>query len=248
MAKKKLKFDTSSEPIGVVRDLGNRKKLTPHDVCSIRPQSNNQQKFIDAYLSDAPLISVTGPAGCGKTFLAMGMALLDVLDDSTAYDKVVMIRSAVETRKQGFLPGDQSDKDAPYETPYVQVCHALFPRLNDGYAHLKTLGHLSFHTTGHFRGQNLDRSIILIDESENLDWGELYTLISRTGRDTRIILMGDHKQNDLYRYRETSGLPRLQNVMRNMPQKMIATVEFGFDDIVRSELTKSFIIADYNTD
>ncbi len=248
MAKKKPKFDTRNESSAVVREIGNRKRFHPKDLCNLQPYPGNQEHFFDLYRAGKPIISMVGPAGTGKSFLALYAALGDVFDDSTEYDKVIIIRSAVETRKQGFIPGDQDEKNAPYETPYIGAASKMIPAYNDAYAHLKSLGYLEFHTTGYLRGDTFDRSIILVDEIQNMDYDELATVITRCGEHSRIMLMGDHKQCDLGRFRQESGFDKLQRVFRNMDESMIGMVVFELEDIVRSGLVREFLIADYKTE
>lgn len=248
MGKKKMKFDTRNETDAVVHELGNRKRFHPKDLCNLTPYPGNQEHFFDLYYSGKPIISMTGPAGTGKSFLSLYAALSEVLDESTEYDKVVVIRSAVETRKAGFLPGTQEEKNAPYEKPYANIIKNILPSFNDGYEHLKSLRYLEFHTTAHLRGNTFDRSIILVDEIQNMDYEELSTVITRCGVYSRIVLMGDLKQCDLYRFKQESGFDKLQRVFRKMDETTIGIVRFEIGDIVRSGLVRDFLIADYHTE
>lgn len=248
MGKKYNKFDTRNESDAVVHDLGNRKKFHPKDLCNLTPQTGNQEHFFDLFYTGKPIISMIGPAGTGKSFLSLYAALTEVLDEATEYDKVVIIRSAVETRKQGFLPGTQDEKDAPFERPYIDAVSKILPAFNDGYKHLKSLGYLEFETTAHLRGNTFDRTIILVDEIQNMDYEELSTVITRCGEYSRIVLMGDIKQNDLARFKQDSGFDKLQRVFRNMEERMIGKVRFEIADVVRSGLVREFLIADYHTE
>lgn len=246
MGKPKQKFNTAEERDEVVRDLGKRKKFHLHDMCSFRAKSSNQQKFVDMYHEGRELISLTGLPGTGKTFMAMYMAFTDVLESGSGYDKVVVIRSAVESRKQGYLPGEldgPNSKNAPFEIPFRQVCKEIFPKYTNAYDHLKSLGTLEFHTTGWLRGQTFKNAVVLLDENQNLDWDELYTVITRLGENSKIVMMGDEGQDDLKRQRQTSGLAQLRKVMSKMNPETCGEVEFGIEDIQRSGLIKEFIIA-----
>ena len=248
MGNKRKKFDTRNESDAVVHELGNRKKFHPKDLCNLTPYPGNQEYFFDLFYTGKPIISMTGPAGTGKSFLSLYAALGEVFDESTEYDKVILIRSAVETRKAGFLPGTQEEKNAPYESPYVDAVSKILPAFNDGYDHLKSLGYLEFHTTAHLRGNTFDRSIILVDEIQNMDYEELSTVITRCGENSRILLMGDLKQCDLSRFKQESGFDKLQRVFRKMDETMIGLVRFELGDIVRSGLVREFLIADYHTE
>jgi len=246
-AKQRNKFNTKREPDSVVHDIGKRKKFTPHDLCSLTPSSLNQSNFLRLFYDDTPLITATGPSGTGKTMVALYAALSLVLDESTEFDKIILIRSAVESRAQGFIKGDLNEKNAPYETPYIQSVKKILPAFNDGYEHLKALGYLEFATTGFLRGQTFDRCIVICDEMQNCDYDELATIITRIGDHSRIILLGDRKQCDLQRKREKSGFDRLYTVMEKMPASMVGKIEYTLDDITRSGLVKEFLIADYGT-
>lgn len=248
MAKRKPKLDTKHESQEASESIGKRKKFTKHDLCNLQPSNLNQEAFLRLVFDEVPLITATGPAGTGKTFLAIYAALGLVLDESTPYDKIILIRSAVEARQQGFVKGDLEDKNAPYEPGYHQITQKLMPAFKEGYKHLKDLGYLEFHTTGYLRSQTFDRSIIICDEMQNCDYDELSTILTRVGDYSRIIFVGDSKQDDLKRKRgETSGFERFQRVVSKMPDHMHGNVTYTLDDIVRSGLVREFLIADYHT-
>ena len=244
MAKPKQKFDTSGEnDHEKIRSIGNRKKFHPHDLISISPLTENQKEFFYAYNSNVPMILQSGCAGTGKTFLALYSALHQVFDPSTPYEKVCIFRSAVDSRKIGFLPGSEDDKGSAYETPYQQIAADVM-KFNNPYPMLKSLGYLEFHLTSHKRGTTFDNTIFLLDEIQNFDSGELMTILTRCGENSRIILCGDSKQNDLERYREKSSFGYLQKLINNMPYDSTAIIKYTVDDVVRSGLVKDILIAD----
>lgn len=247
-AKRQNKFDTSAEPEHVVRDLGNRKKLHPHDLCSLQPKSLNQERFLTHYYDGIPIIQALGKPGVGKSMLSLYCAFSQVLDPATPFQRVIIIRSAVQSREQGHLPGDLDSKSQPYEAAYQGLAKEIFPKFNDPYLHLKTLGYLEFHSTSFLRSVTFDDAIIICSEAQNFDFEELYTCISRAGSNSRIIIEGDTGQADLQRKREKSGLPDLERVLGKMPASMSAKIEYTADDIVRSELVKQFIIACHGED
>lgn len=247
MAKRK-KLDTKHESDVIAHDFGKRKKFHPHDLCNLTPASLNQERFLQHFYDDIPMITAQGPAGTGKTFLALYAALSLVLDESTKYDKIVIIRSAVETRSQGFVKGSQEEKNAPYERPYIQSIEKILPAFKDGYSHLKALGYLEFETTAFLRGQTLDNYIVICDEMQNCDYDELSTIITRVGDESRIVLLGNDKQCDLHRKREKSGLGKLNLIMDKMPSDLVGTVEYNLEDIQRGgRLVREFLRADYQT-
>ena len=243
------KFDTQGENDSIVRDIGTRKKFTPHDLVSIQPKTYNQKRFIESFFNNVPILAGIGCPGVGKSFLSLYCALSDVLDESTPHDRIVLIRSSVQGRNIGFLPGTIEEKDEVYEMPYHSIVRELMPSFQDGYDHLKALGYLEFHNTSFLRSATFDRSIIIVSEAQNLDYAELSTCITRAGIHSKVIIEGDSSnlQNDLSRQREKSGLDRFVRVLENMDSNLYDTVRFDHNDIVRSPLVKAFIIADMNT-
>ena len=224
-----------------------KKKFTTHDLKSVQPMNDTQASFIDAYFEGTPVILTKGPAGTAKTFLSLYCALYDAFDDTLPeIDKVVVIRSAVEVRKQGWLPGEQSLKDAPYEVPYEFICNELMPEYKNAYEHLKALGYLEFQTTAYLRGITFHRSVVILDEIENSDYDEISTVITRLGDFSRFIGCGDMRQNDLSRHREQSGIDKFERVASKMGEEYSNVIEYKLDDIVRSGVVKQFLIADYH--
>lgn len=244
--RKKQRFDTSNENPSVARQLGIQRKLTVKDMYEIQPMNDNQEKFLDLYKSEVPILVVTGYAGTAKTFLSVRCALVDVLNGQ--YDRLIVIRSAVETRSQGFLPGTQGEKDQPFEEPYEQVCNSLFKTVKTPYQHLKSFGNIEFKTTGNLRGQTFDNAVILVDEVQNMDFNELSTVIERVGINSRIIIAGDNHQIDLDRkHNQKSGFDEMIKVFNRMNGHYVDFVEYGIDDIVRSGIVKEWLTAKYKS-
>jgi phosphate starvation-inducible PhoH-like protein len=243
MGKRKQKFEISpNEPKENIVQLGKRKRFHPQDLVSFAPKTERQKEFLHAYYSETPIIIQTGCAGTGKTLTSLYAAMSDVVNRDSVYERLIIIRSAVEARQQGFLPGSQEEKDEPYEEPYRAILDSIF-KFNECYDNLKSLGYVEFRTTGYLRGVTFDNAIVYIDEVQNMDFKEIETIISRLGVNSKIILSGDTKQNDLWRKRETSGLGKLKRVFDQMPMESVADIEYQIDDIVRSGLVKEFIRA-----
>jgi len=179
-----------------------------------------------------------GVAGTGKSFLALYRALYDVLDKNTIYKKIIILRSAVGSRDIGFLPGDEEEKSAVYQAPYQQLCKDLLGRY-DAYTRLKEQRVLDFMLSSFVRGTTYDRTIIIVDEIQNLSYNELYAIITRVGIDSKILFCGDTRQIDL---RSKKDIDKFMKVLDNMPS--VNRIEFGVDDIVRSDIVKEFIIAE----
>lgn len=217
-----------------------KKHFTIHDLKTIYPKTDNQRYAFESYFSGNNL-ALLGSAGTGKTFIGLYLALTDVLGNDSRYQKVIIVRSAVSSRNIGFLPGSDADKLAVYEEPYYAVCDELF-EYSKSYDNLKKGGYVEFKSTSNLRGTTFNDSIVLVDEVQNLNLGEISTVITRLGRNSKIIFCGDTKQDDLENYRnDLSGLPSFIRILEQM--KEFDIVKFCLDDIVRSKLVKSFLVA-----
>jgi predicted ribonuclease YlaK len=218
-------------------------KLLPinrHHIAKILPKTNNQLKVFEAYSSGLNIV-MAGSAGSGKTFLSLYLALRDVFDASTAYEKVTIVRSTVPTRNQGFLPGDIDEKTQVYELPYKSIVKQLINSsiTGDIYEKLKSQGSIEFISTSYVRGITIDNAVIVVDEFSNLSSHELDSIITRAGENCRIVFAGDTKQSDLMndKYEHVNFLKILQSM------KSFGIVNFGVEDIVRSGLVKEYLIA-----
>lgn len=205
---------------------------------TIKPLTENQQKTFEIYDSDRNLLLIGSP-GTGKSFLSLYLSLDEILEPNSIYKKLIIFRSAVEGRKIGFLPGKASDKMAVYEAPYKKICNDLFGR-GDAYDVLKQKNILEFESTSFLRGHTYNDSVMFIDECQNMSDQELHTIITRYGKNCKIIFAGDTGQIDLISRIETSGLYKFKQILDNMSS--FATVTFNPADIVRDDLVKEYII------
>jgi phosphate starvation-inducible protein PhoH len=196
----------------------------------IEPLTRNQLK---AFESDNHLL-LHGLAGTGKTFISCYLALDDMAKGF--FDKLVIIRSAVPTRDIGFLPGTEKEKSSVYEEPYKDIANELFGR-GDAYGILKQKSLVEFMTTSFIRGITLNYAVIMIDECQNMSFHELDSIITRMGKGCRVIFCGDFRQADL----KQNGMQDFIQVLKRMNE--FDFIEFGVDDIVRSEFVKNYIIA-----
>lgn len=243
---KKVRFDTNGETPEVAQDLGNRKKFHPHDLANITPMNEVQEDFLEAYFRGCELLIADGPAGTAKTFLSLFCALSDVLEPSTPQSQILVVRSAVPSRDQGFLPGDEDEKNAPFEEPYKQIAKEILPAFKNPYDHLKALGYLKFKSTSYLKGITVHDTVVIVDEFSSCTYQELSNLITRIGDHSKIIFAGDLKQSDLNLTREQSGYQQFLHVVEGMRnQDTVAYVQYGLEHIVRSGLVKDFLISDY---
>lgn len=204
----------------------------------ISPLTTNQQRTFDAYDQDKNLI-LHGFAGTGKTFVSLYLALEEVLEPSPIYDKIIIVRSVVPSRDVGFLPGSIKEKTRVYEEPYKEICDDLFGR-GDGYDILKMRGLIHFTTTSFLRGVTFNNAIVIVDELQNMVFGELDTVMTRLGDQSKVIFCGDFRQTDLTLEKEKSGLIHFLNITKRMDK--FDYIEFDKTDIVRSGLVRDYII------
>jgi phosphate starvation-inducible PhoH-like protein len=209
----------------------------------ILPITDNQETVFQKYREDQNLF-LYGCAGTGKTFITLYLALRDVLDPLTHYNKVVLVRSLVSTREIGFLPGDHEDKSALYQIPYKNMVKYMFEMPTDSdfemlWGNLKAQESVTFWSTSFIRGTTLDDAIIIVDESQNLNFHELDSIITRVGEGSKIMFCGDVAQTDLVKTNEKNGILDFMKIIQRMSE--FDSIEFGIDDIVRSGLVKSYI-------
>jgi phosphate starvation-inducible PhoH-like protein/PhoH-like ATPase len=217
------------------------KRVRIDDLLTFQPITDNQTLTYDAYKNHKHLL-LHGIAGTGKTFLSLYLALEDVLDPSTVYDDVFIVRSVVSTRDIGFLPGDEQEKVSIYEAPYRSICRELFG-LKDSYDSLKQQNNVKFMSTSFIRGITINNAVVIVDECQNLNFHELDSIITRIGKNSKIIFCGDYTQSDLTREVDKRGIVNFMKILKELPE--FTTVEFGINDIVRSDFLKSYIIAKY---
>ena len=236
-------------PNGMSKKSMKRKKpIESSYLVPVSPLTDNQKTAFAQY-SEGKNLLLHGAAGTGKTFITLYLALQEVLDESTPYDKIYIVRSLVPTREIGFLPGDHEDKSALYQIPYKNMVRYMFSMPDDNsfemlYDNLRAQETISFWSTSFIRGVTLDNAIVIVDEFSNLNFHELDSMITRIGEDSKIMFCGDITQTDLTRENDRSGISDFIKILEEM--KEFACIEFDINDIVRSGLVKSYLISKYN--
>lgn len=223
-----------------------QRKILNHNfkLSQIQPLTKTQEDVFHSYNSGKHLL-LHGCAGTGKTFLALYFALSDLF--SGRAKQVIIVRSAVSSRDQGFLPGTLVEKMAVYEEPYKDIVAELCNGRRDIYDTLKKKGYIEFMSTSFIRGLTFDNAIVILDEVQNMTDSEINSILTRIGKRCRIVLCGDHRQDDLKltgKKTQVSGIENMIKVAKMM--KSFDLIEFQISDIVRSGFVKEYLIARIN--
>lgn len=205
---------------------------------SFEPITEAQAEAQRAWVSGENLL-LNGSAGTGKTYMAIHFALEEVLDKETDYNHLKIVRSVVPTRDSGFLPGTKEEKEDPYNKPYSGIFDELF-RDKEAYKKMTDAGIVGFESTSHIRGVTWNNSIIIVDEMQNLNFHELDSVITRIGKNCKIIFCGDYYQSDFKYENERGGILDFINIIEQL--KGFSTVTFTWKDIVRSGIVRDYIM------
>lgn len=205
----------------------------------VKPLTDSQREVFDQYYQGKQLM-LTGTAGTGKTFIALYLAFKDLIEGKIS--SIEIVRSTVPSRDMGFLPGNLQEKLSVYEDPYRQLVNNLFGR-DDAWSILRKKGYVNMVSTSYLRGVTYKNAAIIVDEIQNCTTQELDTVITRVGPGCRVILCGDIRQNDLVTGKGASGMPWFGKIICSMME--FGFVEFDINDIVRSGLVKSYLLARY---
>jgi len=221
---------------GVSKHFDNSAILYATNGKTIKARSANQQKYIDEYKKNDLLFAI-GPAGTGKTYLAIALAVKAL--KNREIKRIILSRPAVEAgEKLGFLPGDLKEKLDPY-------LQALYDALRDMIATKKFEDYLSkgviqIAPLAFMRGRTLDNAVVILDEAQNTSINQIKMFLTRMGENSKFIVTGDITQIDLPDKKQ-SGLLQAKNILKNI--KGISFINFETSDIVRHKLVKKIINA-----
>ena len=202
----------------------------------IKARNQRQQEMVKAYF-DNDLVFALGPAGTGKTYVAIALAVRAL--KNREIKRIILTRPAVEAGERlGFLPGDLKDKLDPYLQPLYDALGDMIPSkklqefMSDGTIQIAPLAYM--------RGRTLDRACVILDEAQNTNLGQLKMFLTRMGTSAKFIVTGDASQVDLP-HREDSGLVKGVKLLEGI--KGIATIQFSNEDIVRHPLVNKIVKA-----
>ena len=203
---------------------------------SVIPRSERQKDYVRA-LKESDIIISAGPAGTGKTFLAVAVALTMLLDKKI--ERIILSRPAVEAGERlGFLPGDMREKVDPYLRPLYDSLYDLldFEKIQKKIE----VGDIEIAPLAFMRGRTLKNSFAILDEAQNATDTQIKMFLTRIGENSKIVINGDPSQIDLPN-KSLSGLRRSKKLLENL--KEISVVDFDHKDVVRHPLVSKIVKA-----
>lgn len=229
--------------LGDEESVDNFTERNPNDVLvfgpngrTVRARTANQQKMV-AYAEKNDIVFAIGPAGTGKTYTAVALAVRAL--KNKAVRKIILTRPAVEAGESlGFLPGDLKEKIDPYLRPLYDALDDMIPA--DKLSYFMTNRVIEIAPLAYMRGRTLDNSFIILDEAQNATDLQLKMFLTRIGASAKAIITGDLTQIDLPK-NQRSGLEKATRILRNIDG--IGYVELDEEDVVRHRLVKAIIRA-----
>ena len=215
----------------------NGKKMSSIDIIdnkTIKVKNVNQYKYLDI-ISNSTITFGIGPAGTGKTFLAVASAVKMYAENKIR--KIVLTRPAVEAGERlGYLPGDLSQKIDPYLVPLFDSLEHFFG--NDNLAYLIEKRNIEIVPLAYMRGRTLNDACIILDEAQNATVNQIKMFLTRLGENSKVIITGDESQIDLYK-KDYSGLKKTRKILSNIDD--ISVMEFQNSDIVRNPIVSKIL-------
>ena len=202
----------------------------------INPRTATQGQFIEA-MNSHDMVFGMGPAGTGKTYLAVAKAVDEML--ANRVEKIILTRPAVEAGENlGFLPGDLKEKIDPYLRPLYDALYEMLPR--DVVGKKIANGEIEIAPLAYMRGRTLSHAVVILDEAQNTTGMQMKMFLTRLGEGSRMIINGDLTQTDLPRG-VTSGLIEATRILKDVSE--IGFVEFTEQDVVRHGLVSKIVKA-----
>ena len=202
----------------------------------IKPKTLGQKKYVDM-ITDKMIVFGVGPAGTGKTYLGMSMAIQAFKNGEVG--RIILTRPAIEAgEKLGFLPGDLQSKIDPYLRPLYDALYQIMGA--DSYLHNSEKGLIEVAPLAYMRGRTLDNAFIILDEAQNTTQAQMKMFLTRIGFGSKVIITGDQSQKDLPAG-QVSGLDVALKVLKNIDD--IGICRFSNEDVVRHPLVQKIVKA-----
>jgi phosphate starvation-inducible PhoH-like protein len=202
----------------------------------VKPKTLGQQKYIDA-IRDKMIVFGVGPAGTGKTYLAMAMAITAFKKEEVS--RIILTRPAIEAgEKLGFLPGDLQSKIDPYLRPLDDALYQIMGA--DSFLKNMEKGLIEVAPLAYMRGRTLDNAFIILDEAQNTTPSQMKMFLTRIGFGSKVVITGDKTQKDLAAG-TVSGLDVAERVLRNIDD--ISFINLTSKDVVRHPLVQQIVKA-----
>lgn len=225
-----------SEGVDALRDLYAERINTSNKKANVTPKTVGQRKYVHAVRAHDVTFGI-GPAGTGKTYLAMAMAVSALREEKVT--RIILTRPAVEAGEAlGFLPGDLYEKITPYLRPLHDALHDMLP-VEDIQKHMER-GVIEIAPLAYMRGRTLNNAFIVLDEAQNSTMEQMFMFLTRLGHGSKAVITGDPTQVDLPAHKQ-SGLVEAVKALRQTDG--ISIVEFTRKDIVRHPLVQRIIEA-----
>jgi len=210
--------------------------VTKTSKCDVVGKSKKQNEYLEI-LQKKQIIFAIGPAGTGKTFLAVAAAVSQLLDNK--FDRIILSRPAVEAgEKLGFLPGDLKEKVDPYLRPLYDSLYDLIP--SEVAIRKIQSAEIEIAPLAFMRGRTLNNSFVILDEAQNATHNQIKMFLTRCGKNSRMVVTGDPSQTDLNR-KSDSGLIKSIKILEDIDD--IEVISFDSKDIVRDEMVTKIINA-----
>jgi phosphate starvation-inducible PhoH-like protein len=226
---------TTKDPI----DFGGGTKVSKKDqICRIIKKgkdkflTQSQREYYDK-LRRNQITICSGPAGVGKSFIAMKAAVDLLAEHDSPYEKIIIVRPAVEAEeKLGSLPGNVEEKLDPYIFPSYYLLNKIVGK--ETREKLKAMEVIEVFALAYMRGMNIDNSILIFEEAQNATPKQMKLLLTRIGTDSKFFISGDLEQTDRYKDKKHSGLWDALERLKNMSE--VGVHQFGDEDVVRNPI------------
>lgn len=222
-----INVNNKKEVIGSIINKTTRKKFL-----------SENQKFYYEQLLNNEITICSGPAGVGKSFVAMRAAIDLLMDKNNSYEKLIIVRPAVEAEeKLGSLPGNLEEKLDPYIFPSYYLLNKIIGK--EAREKLKQQDVIEVFALAYMRGMNIDNSILIFEESQNCTPSQMKLLLTRIGFNSKFFISGDVEQTDRYKDKTLSGLYDALNRFRDIEN--IGVFEFDNKDVIRNPLISKIL-------